>query len=92
MGGKLINAPIITVDHGKAKRTVDEQITLEYNSAVKKYLDKGYKSIQDLEIKELTTENVETALPKERTDQNGVKKVMLCKILDKTNTKLTEKD
>lgn len=42
-GGKVTNQPIIEVKRGKAQRTAAEQVKLEYNSNVKKYLDKGYK-------------------------------------------------
>ena len=45
--GKMIEQPVIEIVKGKAKRTISEQATLEFNSHVKKYLDKGYKKISD---------------------------------------------
>lgn len=66
-------------------------MSLEFNSNVKKYLDKGYKDVEELNISKLTLEAAEEALPIEKVDQNGAKKVMLCKLLDKDNKKLTEK-
>lgn len=91
MDGALVVAPTVVIKKGKAQRTVTEQSALEYKSNIKKYLDKGYKNIKDLGIEVLTLENAEAALPDSNTDQNGVLKPQLCKILDKTNTKLTNK-
>ena len=42
-GGKITIQPEIWVFNGKVKRTVTEQVKLEYNSHLKKYQDKGYK-------------------------------------------------
>ena len=89
--GKKVISPDLKVTSGKVKRTLDEQITLEFNSLVKKYLDKGYKDIRDFDITELTVEKAEEVLPKIKTDQNGNLKPMLCKVLDKTDKKLTDK-
>ncbi len=91
LDGKQIVAPIITIDRGKVKRTIDQQAELQYNSELKKYLDKGYKNIKDLGINDLTLQAAEEALPSNNTDQNGALKPQLCKILDKTNKKLTDK-
>lgn len=91
LDGKKIVAPDIEITKGKAKRSIDEQLTLEFNSNVKKYLDKGYKDVEELNITELTLEAAEEALPIEKVDQNGAKKVMFCKLLDKDDKKLTEK-
>lgn len=43
--GKITIAPSIYVPHGKAKRTTKEQALLQFNSEVKKQLDKGYKEV-----------------------------------------------
>ena len=91
IGGKKLTSPNLEITSGKVKRTIDEQCELEFNSAIKKYLDKGYKDITELGITELTVEQVDKVLPKIKTDQNGNLKPMLCKILDKTNGKLTNK-
>lgn len=92
VSGKKVDAPDLEISKGKVKRTLDEQCELEFNSLVKKYLDKGYKDIKDLGLTELTEEAAEEALPNDKTDQNGAKKVMLCKVLDKNNKKLTDKE
>lgn len=47
VNGKETLAPIIYVPHGKAKRTTKEQALLQFNSEIKKQLDKGYKEIED---------------------------------------------
>ena len=91
LGKTITPQPILTVQRGKASRTVTEQASLEYNSLLKKYLDKGYKNIKDLGITELTVEAAEESLPKDNTDQNDVVKPQLCKVLDKTKPSQTEK-
>lgn len=91
LNGRLVIAPVITIDHGKVKRTIDQQAELQYNSELKKYLDKGYKNIKDLGIENLTLEAAEEALPSENTDQNGSIKPMLCKVMDRDKTSQTDK-
>jgi hypothetical protein len=91
LDGKQVIAPIIEIHKGKAKRTVTEQATLQYNSELKKYLDKGYKNIKDLGIEYLTLETAEEALPETNNDQNGSIKPMLCKVMDRTKTSQTDK-
>lgn len=91
LDGKQVVAPIIEIHKGKAKRTVTEQATLQYNSELKKYLDKGYKNINDLRIENLTLEAAEEALPETNTDQNGSIKPMLCKVMDRTKISQTDK-
>lgn len=91
LGGKMVIAPVITIDKGKVKRTIDQQAELQYNSELKKYLDKGYKNIKDLGITNLTLEAAENALPTENTDQSGMIKPMLCKVMDRTKASQTEK-
>lgn len=46
VNGKVTEAPIIYVPHGKANRTTKEQALLQFNSEVKKQLDKGYKETE----------------------------------------------
>ena len=88
LGGTFIKQPDLEINKGKVKRTIKQQAELEYNSLIKKALDKGYKNIQDLGIAILTEETANLALPKTNTDQNDIKKPMLCKVLDKTNIKM----
>ena len=90
--GKKTVAPDIEILKGKVKRTLDEQCELEFNSNFKKYLDKGYKDVSDYAIDELTSEKCAEILGDTKTDQNGALKPMLCKLLDKNNKKLTDKE
>ena len=89
--GKKVVAPDIEILKGKVKRTIDEQCELEFNSNFKKYLDKGYKDVSDLKLSELTDAKCNEILGTTKTDANGALKPMLCKVLDKTNKKLTDK-
>lgn len=43
--GKNILSPTIVVDRPKQNRTWKEQYTLQFNSEVKKFIDKGYKEV-----------------------------------------------
>ena len=92
LDGKKVIAPEVEITKGKVKRTIEEQTLLEFNSNYKKYLDKGYKDIKDIGIENLTVESAQEALGETLTDTNGALKPMLCKLLDKDNTKLTEKE
>lgn len=89
--GKKVVAPDVEILKGKVKRTIDEQCELEFNSNFKKYLDKGYKDVSDLKLSELTDAKCNEILGTTKTDANGALKPMLCKVLDKTNKKLTDK-
>lgn len=82
----MVHGPIIQIFKGKVKRTIHEQNELEFKSHVKKYLDKGYKTIESLGHNDLST-FTEKDLPKENTNQNGVKKPMLCKVYDPSDKK-----
>lgn len=91
LGGKITQQPIIEIHRGKAQRTVTEQSVLQYNSELKKYLDKGYKNVKDLGINELTTDAADNALPTDNTDQSGMIKPMLCKVMDRDKSSQTDK-
>ena len=91
LGGKITQQPIIEIHRGKAQRTVTEQSVLQYNSELKKYLDKGYKNVKDLGINELTIEAADKALPTDNTDQSGMIKPMLCKVMDRDKSSQTDK-
>lgn len=86
--GKLITQPSIIISSGKVKRTLKEQAELEYKSLVKKYLDKGYIKILDDTVSE---EDIKNLLPTTKQDTTGALKPMLCKVLDKSDKKLTDK-
>lgn len=92
LGGKITQQPIIEIHRGKAQRTVTEQSVLQYNSELKKYLDKGYKKIKDLGINELTVEAADNALPTDNTDQSGMIKPMLAKKYQDASPKLLENE
>ena len=81
LDGKQISHPNIEIKKGKVKRTITEQMNLEYNSLLKEYKDKGYKSISDLGYNSLSEFNPEIALPKEKRDQNNAIKPMLAKLI-----------
>lgn len=65
---------------------------MEFNSNFKKYLDKGYKDVSEIPFDQLTSEKCAEVLGETKTDANGVMKPMLCKLLDKENKKLTDKE
>ena len=53
-GGKQSEQPLITIDKGKATRTVEEQAGLQYASHLKHYLNAGYKQFSLLSNKTFT--------------------------------------
>ena len=80
--GKMTNQPELLIEKGKAKRSVLQQAELEYNSIVKKYLDKGYKTLDSLTNKafdELTPAEIDSLVPTIKSDQAGNLKPMLAK-------------
>ena len=83
----MTQQPVIQILKGKVKRTIHEQNELEFKSHVKKYLDKGYKTIESLGHETLSTFNPETDLPPQNTNQDGVVKPMLCKVYDPEDIK-----
>lgn len=90
--GKLIEQPELLITKGKAKRSVTEQVQLEFNSLVKKYKDKGYKEL-DRSIDEYNEEELDEIVGSNATNQFGVLKPMFAKQEDKvTNRKIFEKE
>ena len=75
----MILQPVHRISCGKVKRTIEEQRDLEFNSMLKKYLDKGYKKLDDLELPANYTENDIIGLIGSATDAKGAPKPMLCK-------------
>ena len=92
LGGKKTTQPFIQIYKGKAKRTLEEQLTLQYNSEKKKYLDKGYKDVLDLGLTDLTEENCKEALGDNKTNQDGILKPMLAKKYQDVSPKLLENE
>lgn len=92
LNGKKILQPLIEIYKGKAKRTLEEQLELQYNSEKKKYLDKGYKDILDLGLDVLTEETCKKALGDNKTNQDGILKPMLAKKYQDVSPKLLENE
>jgi len=92
--GKQIVHPVITITEGKAKRTILQQAELEYNSHIKKYLDKGYKKLTEFTTKSLTTlksEDLLEFLGEHKTDTNGIPKPMLAVQSEKCSAAVFDK-
>ena len=90
--GKTTLSPQIIVDRTKQKRNWQEQYTLQFNSEVKKYLDKGYKEI-DKHPNEYTDDELLSIFGDVKTNQYGVIKPQLAKQADKvTNPKIFNKE
>ena len=80
--GKMTDQPELVIERGKVKRSVLQQAELEYNSIIKKYLDKGYKRLDILTNKlfdEITTTEMNNLVPTVKSDQDGNLKPMLAK-------------
>ena len=92
VGGKTTLSPKIIVDRTKQKRTWKEQYTLQFNSEVKKFLDKGYVEVE--KHPELySVEELQAIFGDVKTNQYGVIKPQLAKQADKvTNTKIFDKE
>lgn len=91
VGGKTTLSPKIIVDRTKQKRNWKEQYTLQFNSEVKKFLDKGYIEVEK-HPGEYTSKELQAIFGDVKTNQYGVIKPQLAKQADKvTNPKIFEK-
>ena len=91
VGGKTTLSPKIIVDRTKQKRNWKEQYTLQFNSEVKKFLDKGYIEVEK-HPEEYSSEELQAIFGDVKTNQYGVIKPQLAKQADKvTNPKIFEK-
>ena len=91
LGGKMTEQPNIYIKVGKASRTLKEQVELEYKSNIKKYLDKGYKLLEE-ELESYTEDQLNEIIGDIRTGQDGIPKPQLAKQADKiTNIKIFDK-
>lgn len=89
--GKNTLSPKIIVDKTKQKRNWKEQYTLQYNSEVKKFLDKGYIKTEK-HPNEYSEKELNNLFGEVKTDQAGVIKPQLAKQADKvTNRKIFER-
>lgn len=92
IGGKNTAQPVITITSGKQKRTLTEQVTLEYNALIKKYLDKGYKRTIGLTLDDtVKIQEFINTLGDSVTDSKGIYKPMLAKQADKVAVSLFDK-
>ena len=92
VNGKNTLSPAIIVDRTKQKRNWQEQYTLQYNSEVKKFLDKGYVEVPK-HPNEYSESELDEIFGEVKTNQYGVIKPMLAKQSEKvTNTKIFEKE
>lgn len=92
--GKMTAQAEKIIDKGKAKRTILQQAELEFNSIVKKYLDRGYKrldSLTDIEFKELLPEELDSLVPTLKSDAQGNLKPMLAKSSDSVQNSVLNK-
>lgn len=92
--GKMTKQPEITIEQGKAKRTVIQQAELEFNSIINKYMDKGYKKLSTLTTKkfeDVNEEEMNKLVPTVKSDDNGHLKPMLAKSSDKCQNSVLNK-
>lgn len=90
--GKNTLSPAIIVDRTKQKRNWKEQYTLQFNSEVKKFLDKGYVEVEK-HPNEYSEEELNDIFGDVKTNQFGVIKPMLAKQYEKvTNRKIFDKE
>lgn len=70
--GTKVKRPLVTIEKGKANRSIKEQAELQYNSLCSSYKDKGYKSQEYLGIKNVSDAlEVNSKVPTQNTDANG---------------------
>ena len=92
VGGKTTSSPPIIVSKTKQKRNWIEQYTLQFNSEVKKQLDKGYVEVPK-HPNEYTEQELSEIFGEVATNQKGIIKPMLAKQESKlTNRKILDKE
>lgn len=92
VGGKTTLSPAIVVDKTKQKRNWQEQLELQFNSEVKKQLDKGYVEVPK-HPNEYSIEELSEIFGEVATNQVGIIKPMLAKQESKlTNRKILDKE
>lgn len=91
-GGKRTEQPDKKVTKGKQKRTISEQVRLEYEHLIKEYCDKGYKRLEK-NISEYKESELYDIVGEVTTGADGVVKPMLAKQESKvTNRKIFDKE
>jgi ATP-dependent DNA ligase len=94
-GGKETSQPDLIITEGKVKRTAEEQASLQFNSLLKQYLDKGYVNLATLTSKkyeELKEDEIKSLLGTTVSDQAGIPKPMLAKLADDCSSDIWNKD
>lgn len=92
IGGKVTESPKTWIEKGKAGRSHREQATLQFNSFVKGYLDKGYIKVPT-DPNTYSEEKCTELFGEVKTNQYGVIKPQLAKQADKvTNKKIFDKE
>ena len=95
-GGKETSQPDLIITEGKVKRTAEEQASLQFNSLLKQYLDKGYVKLNTVTTKnysELSEDEIKNLLSsKGISDQAGIPKPMLAKQADQCSSDIWERD
>lgn len=92
VGGKTTLSPKIIIDRTKQNRNWKEQYTLQFNSEVKKFLDKGYIKVPS-DPNTYSEEKCIELFGEVKTNQYGVIKPQLAKQADKvTNKKIFDKE
>jgi len=94
-GGKETSQPDLIITEGKVKRTAEEQASLQFNSLLKQYLDKGYVNLATLTSKkyeELKEDEIKSLLGTTVSDQSGIPKPMLAKLADDCSSDIWNKD
>lgn len=92
--GKMTEQPTLSIEKGKAKRSVIQQAELEFNSIINKYMDKGYKKLNTLtsvKFEDILVSDMEELVVSLKTDQNGALKPMLAKSSDKCQNSVLDK-
>lgn len=78
LNGKVTEGPIIWISKGKSTRTAREQAILQYNSEIKKQLDKGYKEVEK-HPNEYTEEELQAIYGNVKMREGATVKPMLAK-------------
>lgn len=92
VNGKVTFGPDIIIPSGKAKRTTKEQLVLQFNSEVKKQLDKGYKEVEK-HPNEYTEEELQEIYGNVKMREGATVKPMLAKQeKDIKNRKIFDKE
>ena len=93
-GGKTTEQPEKVIEKGKAKRSVLMQAELEFNSLIKKSMDKGYKKLSNLtktKFDVISKEELDSVVPTIKTDTNGNIKPQLAKSSNDCSINVFEK-